>query len=382
MARERRAGTAGRGRAKSDSRKIGYAVIGLGHIAQATVLPAFAHAQRNTRLVALVSGEEEKRRALSRRYGTKAYSYEDLDSCLADEEVDAAYIVLPNTLHKECAVRAARAGVHVLVEKPMATSSADCEEMIRAARDSGVKLMVAYRLHFEEANLSTIDAVQSGKIGEPRFFSSEFSHQVEEDDIRTEAQLGGGALWDLGVYCVNAARRLFRDEPVEAFAIAAAGRDDRFREVPEGWSALLRFPSDLLSSFTVSFGAAATSRYRIVGTKGDIWLDPAYGYSEALVRHMTVGGRTRSKTFGPRDQFAPLIVRFSEHILEGTEPEPSGFEGLADVRVIEALLESTRTGRGEKIAPARKEEPELPQEMRVSPAEQPPVHAESPHESP
>ena len=132
-------------------KQIRYAVVGLGHIAQVAVLPAFANARRNSRLAALVSGDALKREQLSRKYGVeKAYSYAQYDECL--KHVDAVYIALPNDMHCEYAVRAARAGVHVLVEKPMAVTEEECERMIAAAREGGVKLMVAYRLHFERAN--------------------------------------------------------------------------------------------------------------------------------------------------------------------------------------------------------------------------------------
>lgn len=361
---------------KAGRRRVGYALIGLGHIAQTAVLPAFENARSSSRLVAIVSGDESKRRALSRRHGVKAYGYDDLDACLRDEEVDAVYVALPNALHKECAVRAARMGVHVLCEKPMATSAADCEEMIRAARESGVALMIAYRLHFEEANVSTGELVAGGVVGDPRYFTSEFSYQVRGGNIRTKDDLGGGALWDLGVYCVNAARHLFRAEPEEAFAMAMPARDDRFHGVDEGWGCLLSFPRGRVASFTVSFGAAPTSRYRLVGTRGDVWLDPAYEYEGSLVRHLTVAERTRTRTFGPRDQFAPELVRFSQAVLEGTDPEPSGREGLADVRVIEALLASSRTGRPVKLAPmASPRHPAREQELRAPPAEPAePVH--------
>ncbi|HEY6101537.1 MAG TPA: Gfo/Idh/MocA family oxidoreductase, partial [Anaeromyxobacter sp.] len=127
----------------AEGRSIGYAVIGLGHIAQVAVLPAFAHARENSRLAALVSGDARKRRALGARYRVPTYGYEDLDEVLAREDVDAVYVALPNSMHEECAVRAARAGVHVLTEKPMATSEAACRRMIAAAEESDVRLMVA-----------------------------------------------------------------------------------------------------------------------------------------------------------------------------------------------------------------------------------------------
>jgi predicted dehydrogenase len=163
------------GRRRADQRAVGYAVIGLGHIAQAAVLPAFRHARTSSTLAALVSGDAAKRRTLGERYGVPVYRYEDLDDVLARDDVDAVYIALPNTMHAQCAMRCARAGVHVLTEKPMATSEEDCRRMIAAADESGVKLMVAYRLHFEPANVEAVELVRSGRIGEPRFFSSGWS---------------------------------------------------------------------------------------------------------------------------------------------------------------------------------------------------------------
>ncbi len=147
------------GGGRAERRSIGYAVVGLGHIAQAAVLPAFAHARGNSRLVALVSGDSKKRKALGAGYGVPAFRYEDLDDVLAREDVDAVYVTLPNTLHEECAIRAARAGVHVLTEKPMATSEEACRRMIEAAEEGEVKLMVAYRLHFERANMEAVEVV-------------------------------------------------------------------------------------------------------------------------------------------------------------------------------------------------------------------------------
>src|SRR3954465_2770998 len=264
-------------REKSD-RQVGYAVIGLGHIAQSAVLPAFVHA-RNSRLVALVSGDPEKRQKLSRRYRCDAYDPRDLDDVLDRPDVDAVYIAEPNDKHADFVVRCASRGVHVLCEKPLGISEEECRRMIDACRDAGVKLMTAYRLHFEPANLEAIRLIEQGRIGEPRFFSSTFAYQVKPGNIRTSAERGGGAIWDLGVYCINAARYLFRDDPVEVFAMRADRRDDpRFAEIHEGMTVLLRFPGDRLAQFTVSFGSAEQDNYRIVGTEGHIELEEAYEY--------------------------------------------------------------------------------------------------------
>lgn len=367
----------GRGRVRGP---LGYAVIGLGHIAQAAVLPAFAHARGEARLVALVSGDASKRKALGARYGVPAFRYEDLDEVLAREDVEAVYVALPNTLHEECTVRAARAGVHVLVEKPMATTEDACRRMIDAAEDAGVKLMVAYRLHLERANLDAVALVRSGRIGDPRFFASEFAYQVKPGNIRTEAGLGGGALWDLGPYCINAARHLFRAEPVEVIALEAASRDRRFRGVPEGWSVLLRFPDERLASFTCSFGAAPTDAFRIVGTKGSLRLEPAYEYVGSLVRHLTVNEKTTVKRYRPADQFAPELAELARCVRADRDPEPDGWEGLADVRIVEAALRAARERRPVRLEPLRRRRrPEPSPARRRPPVREPePVRADSP----
>ena len=196
------------------SRKIRYAVVGLGHIAQAAVLPAFAHAKRNSELHALVSGDGEKLAELGDRYEVEFRGgYEDFEECLKD--VDAVYIATPNTEHAEFAVRAAHAGVHVLCEKPLAVTEEECDRILRACREAGVRLMTAYRLHFEPLTLEVIDLVRKGRIGEPRYFSSDFSMVAKPGNIRTRPETGGGTLYDLGVYCINAARMLFGAEPRE-----------------------------------------------------------------------------------------------------------------------------------------------------------------------
>src|SRR5262245_35096690 len=163
MARQHRLTSPSRRRGNGTSRRVRYAVVGLGHIAQVAGLPAFGHARRNSVLAALVTDDPTKGRLLSRRYRVPSFSYDQYDECL--EEVDAVYIALPNSMHAEYAIRAADAGVHVLCEKPMAVSVDECERMIEAARDHDVKLMVAYRLHFEHVNLNAVSLIDEGTIG-------------------------------------------------------------------------------------------------------------------------------------------------------------------------------------------------------------------------
>ncbi len=335
--------------------KVRYAVVGLGYISQIAVLPAFAHASENSELTALVSSDPEKLKKLARKYCVAAtYSYDQFDECLKSGEIDAVYIALPNNMHRVYTEAAASAGIHVLCEKPMAFTEEDCEAMISACDTAQVKLMIAYRLHFERGNLDAITTVNSGKLGEPRIFSSVFSQQVKPGNTRLKKDIGGGPLYDMGIYCINAARYLFKAEPYEVFAWNLTGqdKDGRFREVPEMASALMRFPGERIAQFT-SFGAADRSEYEIVCTKGTLRMDPAYELAKALKAEVTVAGKMSQQTFEKRDQFAPELVYFSDCIANNKTPEPSGEEGLADVRVIRAILESAKSGRSVRVSETR-----------------------------
>ncbi|HXT69467.1 MAG TPA: Gfo/Idh/MocA family oxidoreductase [Vicinamibacterales bacterium] len=333
--------------ARRTSRRIRYAVVGLGHIAQVAVLPAFAHARRNSELTALISGDRTKLEVLGRRYRVNTRgNYDQFERCLS--ECDAVYIATPNTEHAEFAIRAAHAGVHVLCEKPLSTTDAECARIIRACREAGVRIMTAYRLHFEPITLEVLRLIRSGRIGEPRVFESTFSMMAKPGNIRTRPETGGGTLYDLGVYCINAARMAFGAEPVAVAAFSVDGARSGFPGVDETSSAVMRFEGDRLATFTASFGAADVSSYRIVGTKGDIHVQPAYDYAEGLAYTLTRNGKAIRKRGRKVDQFAAELLYFSDCILKDREPEPSAEEGAWDLRIIDALLESSR--RGELIA--------------------------------
>lgn len=355
------------------TRRVRYAIVGLGHIAQVAVLPAFAHAQSNSDVTALVSDDPAKLQQISKKYHIPhTYTYKEYDRCLRDRHIDAVYIALPNHLHCEYAVRAAQAGIHVLCEKPMAVTEQECRRMIDAAEQAHVKLMVAYRLHFEEANMNTVELAHSGKLGVLRLFSSVFTMQVREGDIRLQKKLGGGTLYDIGVYCINAARYLFQDNPTSVSAFAVQGEDRRFKEVDEMTAALLHFPGDRLASFVCSFGAADVSAYDLVGTKGLVRVDPAYEYVGHLKQQMSVNGKTKIRTFPSRDQFAPELVYFSQCILKNRQPEPSGLEGLIDVQIIRALYRSAKSGKLVTLQlPEKQQWPTMKQVVRRPPVSKP-----------
>jgi predicted dehydrogenase len=358
------------------SKQIRYAVIGAGNIAQMAVLPAFKHAKSNSELVALISGDPEKRAELSKAYDLGLHGdYPDLERILHEGRIDAVYIATPNSLHREHVLRAARAKVHVLCEKPLGTSVAEAEEMAEACRSANVKLMVAYRLHFEAATLSAIELVKSGQIGDPRVFDSVFSHVVREGDIRERPEMGGGAMLDLGVYCVNAARNLFRDEPTLVFAVAQMKNG-----VDDTTTATLQFPHGRIAQFTVSNSTAGVSSYRVSGTEGNLRVEPAYEYVGKLEHHLTIGEETKSNVFGKRDQFAPELEYFSRCILDDRSPEPNADEAICDLRVIEAVLESAASGKPIPLEPHERVRRPHPSQELKAPAvrKQEPINAPSP----
>jgi predicted dehydrogenase len=250
----------------------------------------------------------------------------------------------------------------------MAVTVRECEEMIRATRKARVKLMIAYRLHFERANLEAAQQARGGKLGELRFFSSDFSMQVSDENIRLKRPMGGGPLYDIGVYCINAARYCLGEDPIKVWATATRSADRRFREVPETVTGVMGFKGERLASFTCSFGAADRSTYTITGTRGSLTMDPAYEYAQGLSYQMKIGERTRTRKFSKSDQFAPELLYFSDCILKDREPEPSGEEGLTDVRIIEGMNRAMATGKWVALKTRqRSRRPTLRQEIR-SPA--------------
>lgn len=346
----------------SEVRKIRYAIVGVGHIAQAAALPSFQNVD-NSEVVAIVSGDSKKLAEVGDKYDLEhRIHYDQYREFLKKGHVDAVYISVPNHLHRDFTVTAAECGVHVLCEKPMAVTVEECQEMIAACRENDVKLMIAYRQHFEAANHQAIRFAREGKLGELRFFDASFSQDVEAGNIRLNPiEKGGGSLYDMGIYCLNAARFLLADEPYEVMAWSESSDDERFAECDEMTSAILRFPGHRLASFTSSFGASKSDTMRLVGTKGELEVSPAFGYATHISYKLSLGGGSRSHTFEERDQFAPEFIYFSDCILNDVEPEPDGYEGMADVKIIQALYRSAREGKPVSLEPVeieRRPEPE------------------------
>jgi glucose-fructose oxidoreductase len=287
---------------------------------------------------------------------------------------------VPNSEHRTYAEPAARAGVHVLCEKPLAYSVEDARAITNTCQKHKVHLMTAYRLHFEDGNLAAIEAAHSGKIGEARLFTSVHTMQIEPDNIRVDLSLGGGPLEDIGIYCLNAARYIFKAEPEEVTAFAIRGKDRRFKEVPEAVSATLRFPKNRLATFLCGFGETKVSEYRVIGTEGVLEMNPAFTWNDDIVQTITHKDKTSTKTFKHRDQIAAELIYFADCIRHNKKPEPSGKEGLLDVRIIDALRRSYLGHRTIKLQPLAKEQrPHRSQSIKRRPAKKPsPVKAPPP----
>jgi predicted dehydrogenase len=326
--------------------QIGYAVAGLGDLTQHGVLPAFARTGENSRLVAIIAGDRPQAQSLAQQFHAAAYQTDEFRQCLQREDVNAVYIALPSSLHCDYAVEAARAGIHVLCEKPMAVMADECRRMIRTAQTNRVKLMIAYRLQFHPAHARALELVRGGAIGTPKTIGVEYTTRIEDaDDPRLQRRLGGGTMYDLGVTCIHAARTLFGTEPAQVMAMTARARRGSGADVDEGTVALIRFPDERLAHLHTSFGEEPTVTLRIFGEDG--WIEFAHAYLHDVTGTLGLCRRGQRETlsFEPTDQFAAEISYFSNCILQGRAPEPSGVEGLQDVRLVEAIYRSARDGR-------------------------------------
>ncbi len=339
--------------------RVGFALVGLGRLSLEELLPAFAKSMK-ARPVALVSGSPEKMRTVAAQYGIKpenCYSYERFDAIRDNPEVQAVYIVLPNGMHREYSERAARAGKHVLVEKPMANSAKEAEQMIAACAAAKVHLMVAYRIQYERYNRRMMTMVRSGGLGRMVGFHGINVQTVAADGAQQwrhkKAMAGGGALPDIGLYCLNTARFLTGEEPVEVFgSIYSPPGDPRYAEVEETVSFMLRFPSNLIANCFTSYGARDDKHQRLNFASATADMPNAYKYEGQQLTLVTRQEDATSQdqlVLTPNNQFAAEIDHFADCVLTGRRPYTPGEEGLQDHRLMEAIYESARTGRPVKL---------------------------------
>ncbi len=330
-------------------RRLGWAIVGLGSFAQGQVIPMFADTQ-HSRLAAFVSGDPAKAARLGEQHGvSRFYSYENFDRIADNPDIDCVYIVLPVGMHAEYTVRALRAGKHVLCEKPMASTAAECEAMVAAARAANRQLGVAYRVHFEPTNVEALRRLKAGEIGAIRHVQCDHGFnanlQFPPHKWRLEKALaGGGSMFDIGIYGLNTSLMMLEgDRPVSASATYAYPRDDaRFAEVEGGidWRVTMASGINVQGSSSYCY-SPYTSRQRYFGAEGSLTMEPATTYDNNRIV-IEGGGQPRRDIAAASalTQFAAQIDGFSQAARTNTPHRTPGEMGLRDLKIIEALYES------------------------------------------
>mgnify|MGYP006291558243 CR=1 FL=1 len=327
--------------------QIGYALVGLGSLSTGQLAPAFESTNR-CYLAGIVTGTPAKARVWQERYDipdANVYDYETYDRIADNDEIDVVYIVLPNAMHAEYTIRGAEAGKHVLCEKPMATSSAACHQMIDACRSADRKLAIGYRLHFEPYNQALMRMGREAEFGPVKMMEASFAFPIgDPNQWRLDRTLaGGGPLMDVGIYAVNAARYVNGEEPVSVTAQSVKTDPEKFDEVEETLFWQLRFPNGAVAASSTSYNASVNRLY-FSARGGWAELEPAYSYGG-------LSGRTHEGAldFADIDQFAAEMDAFARCIQEDRESRVPGEEGLRDLEVMEAIYEAAETGGSVEI---------------------------------
>lgn len=332
-----------------EKKKLGYALVGLGGLSTNQIAPGLEKTE-HSRLAGIVSGTPSKIEKWKAKYNLPArncYNYDNFDQIATNPDIDVIYVVLPNGMHPEYTIRGAKAGKHVLCEKPMANSASDCQAMINACKDAGKKLAIGYRCQFEPNNVECMRLAREKVFGDLKMIDAGFGFRIgNPDQWRLKADLaGGGALMDVGIYALQACRFLAGEEPVEISAQETKTDPVKFAEVDESIVWTMKFPSGVLAYCSTTYNFSGINRFSAHCDKGWFSLDPAYSYGG--IKGRTSKGDVIEKPV--IDQFANEMDNFSKCILEGRESQVSGEEGMRDLKVIEAIYRSIRTGHTVKV---------------------------------
>ncbi len=327
--------------------KVGYCVIGLGRIADHFMRGA--RGSSTSAITGLVSGHREKAERIAAEYGvprSSIYSYEDMDRMRENKAIDAVYVALPNSMHAEYTERSAKAGKHVICEKPMSTSVKDAKAMIAACDAAKVLLMIAYRLHYEPTTRRAIALVRGGALGQVQSIVSANGFNESAGEWRLDKALsGGGPLLDVGIYCLNATRYLTGEEPAKfAGFCSTIDQDGRFTTVEENTSWTQQFPSGIQASCTTTYGGQMPGFYRVYGAKGWLQVDQ-FGYEglRLTAEYRGESGPVKLDEFNTEkdpEQFVRQVDHFSECVRTGRRPDTPGEEGLRDMEYMRAIYKA------------------------------------------
>jgi predicted dehydrogenase len=336
--------------AEPGGRKLGWALVGLGNLSTHQIAPALLKT-KHARLAAVVTGTPEKGVAWRGKYGLTAeqiYDYGNFDKIANDPAVDVVCVVLPNSMHHEFTIRAAKAGKHVYCEKPMAVSAKECREMIVACEAAKVKLGVAYRCQFEPHHKEAMRFSREKVFGDLRHIDAGFGFKSgDPKQWRLRAALaGGGALMDVGIYALQACRYLTGEEPAEITAVETKIDKVKFAEVDETIQWAMKFPSGKTANCLTTYSFNGCNHFTAFCEKGRFGLNQAYGYGGQ-------SGWTSDEKIPLEhphtDHFAEQMDIFSQAILQQRNFGPSGHEGLKDLLVIEAIYRSIKTGKAQAV---------------------------------
>ncbi len=329
-------------------KKLGVALVGLGSYSTNQLAPGLEKCSK-CYLAGIVTGTPEKAEKWKAKYNIpdkNIYNYQTFDQIADNKDIDIIYVVLPNSMHHEFVIRAAKAGKHVITEKPMAISVKQCREMIDAAKKANVRLFVGYRLHFEPFNMEAARIGQSKEFGKVKIIESASGFKSgDPKQWRLRKDLaGGGAMMDVGIYAIQGARYCTGEEPISVTAQEFKTDPIKFKEVDETIFWQMEFPSGAVSNSATSY-ASQLERLYLSAENGWLELRPAFGYGPIM-------GKTHK---GPLD--LPVVHHqayqfdgMATCILENKPSNADGEEGLRDMKVIEAIYESIRTGKKVKIA--------------------------------
>jgi predicted dehydrogenase len=321
-----------------------WGVISTANIGRKRVNPAI-QASTNGALIAVASRDASRAKAFAEEGGISRFygSYEEL---LADPEIDAVFNHLPNSLHKEWTIRAAESGKHILCEKPMAVSPEECEEMAAAAAANGVKLMEAFMYRFHPRVAQVRELLDSGLIGELKQIRSTFTFKLDRPkDIRWDRDLGGGALMDVGCYCVNVSRLFFGKEPVEVRAMANWGDSG----VDEQLAGSMLFDDGNLAHFDCGLTQDLTQVYHLHGTEGHLRIPDAFvpQSEDVVIEHFNADHELTMLQATSGEQYQAMVEHFASCVLNDEDVLFPPGDATLNMKVIQALYRSARDNGAE-----------------------------------
>jgi predicted dehydrogenase len=332
--------------AQGDDRRLGYCIVGLGRISMDHFMPGVKMSSQS-KITGIVSGHPDKAHRMAAQYGVpekSIYTYENCDQMHDNKDIDAVYIALPNNMHAEYSIRAARAGKHVLCEKPMCTSVADAHAMIDACKQSNVKLLIAYRCQYEPTNLRAISLIREGRLGTVQAIESANGFNIRPGEWRLNKKMaGGGPLLDVGIYSLNACRYLTGEEPIEVRAYSSViDHDGRFDQVEENTSWTMKFPSGIVACCNTTYGANMNGFYRVHGSKGVLDVETAFTYEGQHLKAEFSDKTSLDEPNAAKDpsHFVIMSDYFSNCVLKNEEPKTNGEEGLRDMEWMSRIYAS------------------------------------------